>query len=397
VALTLTAGEDARVNRRGARRRHPDGAAVAVTVVHDYFTQQGGAERVALLLARAQGRGAVITSAAILANTFPEVGELDLRELLPWLPRALARRRGTLGPFAGMAFLAHRVDDGVVVCSTSGWAHWLRGRAPRVVYCHTPARWLYEPADYFKDLPSPLRTACGLLLAPLRIIDRQRIRSAAVVLANGPVTKERIRRVYNLEAAVLIPPPGIDADGPVEPVPGVRQNFCLTVSRPRSYKNLDLVTSVFAARQEEQLVVVGTTARPSTDETVLEVGRVTDAQLRWLYRNARAVVCVAREDLGLVPIEAFQFGTPAVALRGGGYLATCTPGRNAVFVESESPDDLNRALDLLRDSPLDRAQVRESAKEFDVDQFRRVIDDLVAEVAQAVDQRMPNRDGATLA
>jgi glycosyltransferase involved in cell wall biosynthesis len=264
------------------------------------------------------------------------------------------------------------------VCSTSGWAHWIRGQAPRVVYCHTPARWLYEAGDYFKDLPPALRTVYSALLAPLRAVDRQRMRSAAAVVANGPVTAERIRRVYDLQAPVIVPPPGIDADGPQEPVPGVREGFFLTVSRPRSYKNLSLITSAFVARQAEQLVVVGGSAGPATDSCVLEVGRVSDAQLRWLYQNARAVVCVAREDLGLVPIEAFQFGTPAVALRAGGYLATCAPGRNAVFVETESAPALNDALDELRDHLLDPNVVRESAQQFSVDRFLQAIDDLVA-------------------
>ena len=351
-----------------------------VTVAHDYFTQQGGAERVATLLARAHGGGAITTSAVIPANTFPEVGKLHVRQLLAWLPRSLTSRRGLLGPLAGLAFLKLRIDHGIVVCSTSGWAHWLRGQAPRIAYCHTPARWLYEPADYFKDLPYPLRAICSALLSPLRAVDRQRMRSAAVVVANGPVTAERIWRAYGLEAPVVIPPPGIDADGSQDPVPGVREDFLLTVSRPRSYKNLDLVTSVFAGRRQEQLVVVGGAARPAVDTSVLEVGRVSDAQLRWLYRNARAVVCVAREDLGLVPIEAFQFGTPAVALRAGGYLATCTPGRNAVFVESEDAAALNAALDQLRDSPLDRETVRDSAEAFSVEHFHRAIDELIAGV-----------------
>jgi glycosyltransferase involved in cell wall biosynthesis len=381
--------------RRGLGRRHGDGQGrLPVTVAHDYFTQRGGAERVAVVLARAHGGGAVTTSAAIPAQTFPEIEQLQVRELLPWLPRVLARRRAALGPLAGLAFLVHRVDDGVVVASTSGWAHWLRGRAPRVVYCHTPARWLYEPADYFKSLPPPLRRVIGVAMAPLRVIDRRRMFSAAVVVANGPVTAERIHRVYGLDSPVVIPPPGLGIDGPQEAVPGVRDDFCLTVSRPRSYKNLDLVTSVFGARRQEQLVVVGGTARPPADDFVLELGRVSDAQLRWLYQNARAVICVAREDLGLVPIEAFQFGTPAVALRAGGYLTTCTPGRNAVFVDGEDAAALDRALDQLREEPLDRDRVRGSAEDFSVPHFRRAIDELIVRVVARAEG--PARDGGDL-
>jgi glycosyltransferase involved in cell wall biosynthesis len=93
----------------------------------------------------------------------------------------------------------------------------------------------------------------------------------------------------------------------------------------------------------------------------------------------------------LVPIEAFQFGTPAVALRAGGYLATCIPERNAVFVDDEDADALNRALDQLRDEPLDRERIRESSQEYSVERFRRAIDDLVSEVSPAYGR--PARDG----
>ncbi len=377
----------------GERDGGSDGGRTEVTVVHDYFTQRGGAERVAVLLAETLGGGAVTTSTVLLPETFPEVGRLSVRELLPRLPRFLAARRAALGPLAGLGFLLHAVHDGVVVASTSGWAHWMRGRAPRVLYCHTPARWLYEPDDYFRDAPAWLRRVLRLLLSPLGVIDRRCMRSAAVVVANGPVTARRIKRVYGLDAPVVIPPPGLGTDGPYEPVEGVGTDFCLTVARPRGYKNLDLARSVFGHRRQEQLVVVGGTARPVTDQHVLELGRVSDAQLRWLYQHARAVVCVAQEDLGLVPIEAFQFGTPAVALRAGGYLATCIPGRNAVFVESEDAESLSRALDELRDSPLDRSGVRQSSKQFSVVHFSRAMGRLV-EAAAACDGDVGRRSSA---
>jgi len=65
-------------------------------------------------------------------------------------------------------------------------------------------------------------------------------------------------------------------------------------------------------------------------------GRVTDAQLRWLYANAAALVATSYEDFGLTPVEAFGFGTPVVALRAGGYLDSCVDGVTGVWVEDPS-------------------------------------------------------------
>src|SRR5436309_3125196 len=74
-----------------------------VVVAHDYFTQRGGAERVALALRAGLGTGPIVTSVEQPATTFPElssygtrtswlqhipVARRDPRLVLPLLPRA---------------------------------------------------------------------------------------------------------------------------------------------------------------------------------------------------------------------------------------------------------------------------------------------------------------------
>jgi len=44
------------------------------------------------------------------------------------------------------AFSRLRVAAEVVVCSSSGWAHGAQVEGRKIVYCHTPARWLYQPS-----------------------------------------------------------------------------------------------------------------------------------------------------------------------------------------------------------------------------------------------------------
>ena len=49
--------------------------------------------------------------------------------------------------------IAH-VDADIVVCSSSGWAHLVRTSGRKIVYCHSPAKWLYRRDDYLGDHPS---------------------------------------------------------------------------------------------------------------------------------------------------------------------------------------------------------------------------------------------------
>src|SRR5688572_1062541 len=92
-----------------------------VSVIHDYATQRGGAERVALTLARHYG-GVLGTSMYSPTKTFAEFGEIQIQ--VPKLARcsSIGHRRATL--FAAMPTLAKRipvrVNADVVIASSSG-------------------------------------------------------------------------------------------------------------------------------------------------------------------------------------------------------------------------------------------------------------------------------------
>ena len=119
-----------------------------VVIVHDYLTQRGGAERVVLSMLKAFPRAEVITSFYLSEATFPEFGAYPIR-VLPINRWSVLRRNHRFAlPFLASAFARERIDADVVLCSSSGWAHGVRTRGRKVVYCHTPARWLYQPERY---------------------------------------------------------------------------------------------------------------------------------------------------------------------------------------------------------------------------------------------------------
>src|SRR4051795_2950336 len=63
-----------------------------VAIVHDYLTQRGGAERVALEMTRAFPGVPLYTTVYNAASTFSEFAEVDVR-VVPWLDRVSAVRR----------------------------------------------------------------------------------------------------------------------------------------------------------------------------------------------------------------------------------------------------------------------------------------------------------------
>ncbi len=355
-----------------------------VAIAHDYFTQRGGAERVALAMARAFPGAAVHTALYDPAGTFPEVGALDVREsFLGRVPGLRHRHRAGL-PLFPFAFAGLRPDADVVLCSSSGWAHGIGGGAARVVYCHTPARWLYRPGDF---APGAMSRAGLAITAPaLRRWDRRQARGAARYLTNAPGIATRIRDVYGIDAEVLTPPPGLDPHGPREPVEGIGTGIVLCVSRLLPYKHVDVVVDA-ARRLERQVVVVGTgpegdRLRASAPGNVRFLARTTDAELRWLYERAGVLAAPAEEDYGLTPVEAAGFGVPPVARAAGGHLVSVVDGTTGRLVEAPTPtrfaDVLSEALEHSWDPSRLRAHANDLSEPAFARRLREVVDEVVA-------------------
>jgi glycosyltransferase involved in cell wall biosynthesis len=357
---------------------------VNTLVLHDYLTQRGGAERVALLMAQDLGGGAITTSAFRPAETFPEFGALDVHEILPVVPGRTPSRRLAMAPLAAVSFGAHRARADVVLCSSSGWSHWTSTPSPTVVYCHTPPRWFWAPQDFFHGHAAPVRAAASRAVAVGRSLDRSRARRATTYVANSSVVRRRIQQAYGIDAEVVHPPVSFAVDGPVEPYPGLEPGFVLTIARDRSYKNVATSRRVFGAGGLGRLVVVGEgVPQAGNGENVVNAGRITDAQLRWLYRSCRAVLALSHEDFGLTPVEGHAFGKPTVALRAGGYLDTCEEGVNAVFTDDLEDASVRRAVRSLDTAGLQEATVLRAAERFSRSAFTGALSRVLAEAARS--------------
>lgn len=317
-----------------------------VALAHDYLTQRGGAERVALAMTRVFPGAPIHTSVYAPPQTFPDFADVDVRvSRLQSFP-VLRRDPRLAMPLLASVWDATTVTDvDAVVVSSSGWAHAARVPAAtaKVVYCHNPARWLYQPDDYFTD---PVQRAA---FAPLRQAlvrwDQRAARGADVYLANSSVVAQRIEATYGRPAQVLHPPVAIDVAGRQLAVDGVAPGYWLTVARGRGYKNVDAVRQAVLALPGERLVVVGSPPPGTpTDPRVRWLGVVSDAELRWLYAHARALVSVSREDFGLTPLEANAFGTPVAVLRAGGFLDSLAEGVSGAWIEAPTADAVARTL-----------------------------------------------------
>jgi hypothetical protein len=78
------------------------------------------------------------------------------------------------------------------------------------------------------------------------------------------------------------------------------------------------------------------------------LGRVSDAELRWLYNACDIYVSPSRfESFGLIYVEAMMFGKPSVGCRAGGAAEVLIAQENAIVCEPASADALAMSLQCL--------------------------------------------------
>ena len=352
-----------------------------VAVVHDYVTQRGGAERVVLAMLEAFPGAPLYTSLYDPERTFPGFRDADVRPLPMNRVAPLRRWHRLAFPLLARAFSRLEVPGDVVVCSSSGWAHAARTSGRKIVYCHAPARWLYQPDRYLRGRRGPASAALALLRPRLLGWDRRAAASADRYLANSTEVSRRIRSLYGFEAEVLPPPPALEP-GPERAVEGLEPGFLLCVSRLLPYKNVDAVIGAVRSLPDERLVVVGSGPehrRLAADApaSVRFCQSVSDEELRWLYRASAAHVSASYEDFGLTPLEAAAFGRPSAVLRFGGFLDTVVEGETGVFFDEPTPQAIRTALVELRGRAWDEDVLRRHADRFSKARFVRRLRELV--------------------
>ncbi|HVV75217.1 MAG TPA: glycosyltransferase [Mycobacteriales bacterium] len=343
-----------------------------VVIAHDYLTQRGGAERVVLALLRTFPGASVVTSVYHPEGTYPEFQDYDVRvSALQRVPAVVRNPRLAVGVLPRIWRETVIDDADIVIASTTGFAHGVSTKAPKLVYCHNPPRWLYQPDEYLMGHGLPTRIALRALRPYLLHRDRHFAASATRYLANSTVVAERIWHNYEINAEVVHPAAGLDPEGPTTPVPGIEPGFLLTIARPRGYKNAVLVERAVESLPNERLVSVG--AIPSEgrayDPRLVQLMNLDDSQMRWLYANCDALVAASHEDFGLTPVEAASFGKPTVALAADGYFDTVRDGVTGLFFQTPTVEAIRETIERLRETAFSAEKILEHAELFTADRF----------------------------
>jgi glycosyltransferase involved in cell wall biosynthesis len=363
-----------------------------VAIAHDYLTQLGGAEKMVLSMSRAFPNAPIYTLLYDPATTYPEFAERDIRVSAANKVGPLRKNHRAGLPIWPLFAQSMFVDADVVLTSTSGWAHGFRTRGRKLIYCYSPARWLYLPDKYLgEDAGLVKRIGLSATSPYLKAWDRRMARSADKYLAISTLIKGRIADAYGIDSDVVFGPAEMSNLAEAETIPALQGTgaedggFYLCVSRLLPYKNVDVVIRAFADT-DRTLVVVGRgpeaeRLRGIKTPNVVMLSDLTDGQISWLYENCRALIAASYEDFGLTPIEAGMRGRPTIAVRWGGFLDTVDEGVSGIYFDEPEPKSIVEAIDRFEQLQFDPDKIRSHVEQFNEEHFAQR---LYAEVTRLV-------------
>ncbi len=346
-----------------------------IALVHDYLSQDGGAERVLRSLQRLYPEAPTFVLFHDRAKAHEAFQDRQIREsFLKWLPGGRSHYRWYL-PLMPLATEKHNLSGFEVVLSSSSAFSKGIVTSPQTLhlcYCHTPTRFLWtDSQSYLDELDAnPLiKFFLPPLLSRLRLWDQLSANRVDQFIANSETVARRIQKFYRRESEVIYPPVATDSFRISEQL----ADYYLTGGRLVSYKRYDLVIKVFN-RLGWPLKIFGTgpledqlraLARPNIEF----LGKVTDEEKAALYSRALAFIHPQVEDFGITAVESMAAGRPVIALPQGGAGETVIEGVTGKFFAEQTWESLLDTMLNFNPRAYDPYQIREQAQNFSVDKF----------------------------
>ena len=319
-------------------------------VLHDAFSFPGGGERVAMALARAfNGR---LWTGHLDKSPFPE-GYFE--KLLPLslqahdtAPRYLKSSKIGQMWYAFSHFPSQNPLWTIFSGSLSLLAH-KRITGPKILYCHTPPRLVYDQRDfYLRQTPRLNRPAMMGLIYLYQRVYEDAVNAMDIILSNSINVQKRIKQYLSLDSVVVYPPcdtAGFAWLG--------QEDYYLSTARPDLLKRVDVIVKAFLKMPDKKLVVVSGGSElkrirnmAQNADNIFIHGWVDGKRLQDLTGRSIATIYIPKEeDFGMSPVESMAAGKPVIGVAEGGLLETVKDGETGILIKScPSPGDVVRAV-----------------------------------------------------
>lgn len=360
-----------------------------VAYVHDWLVVNGGAEKVA------QGILEIFPDADVF-SLIDFLGDKDRQDILlgkkakttfiQKLPFAKRFYRYYLPLFPYAIEQLDLRDYDLIISSSYSVAKGVLTTSNQihVSYCHSPVRYAWDLYfDYLDDnnLKKGIKAwYIKRTLHKLRLWDYLAAQRVDYFIANSENVAKRIRKTYRRETEVIYPP--IDV---VDFKPGKEQrsDFYVTASRMVPYKKIDIIVEAFNRMPEKKLIVLGDgpefkKLKKIAKSNIHLMGHCSHEELIGYFQRAQAFIFAAKEDFGIVPVEAMAAGTPVLAYGKGGALETVAEKTGVFFNEQNATSIINAVLTFEENSQnFNMYDIREHAEQFSKEKFKKVFSEFI--------------------
>ena len=362
-----------------------------IALVHDFFLEYGGAERVVEVIHDLFPNSDVFTSLINKKNMKIHWYRFhNWRFKTSWFGKTPILKNYPspfrfLIPLIWESFDLSSYD---LVISSSGWLMCkgviTRPETLHISYIHHQNKFLtyYETPDTWRQ--NTIKRIYGHLVGtPLRMWDYVSSSRPDIMIANSKETQKRISKYYRRKAQVIYPPvkdPKVKITSKLKEV----KNYYLNVNRLSRPKHVEVLIKA-ANKLGIKLYIVGhgreySYLKSIAQKNIVFTGEISDIELDRLYMGAKGFLFASQdEEFGIAPVEAMMCGIPVIAYNSGGLKETVQHGVNGLLVEKLEPELFVKAIRQF--GKMDYAQLskqaHKSAKRFSVSEFQNHLLDVV--------------------
>lgn len=378
-----------------------------VAILHEMLIKLGGAEKVVENFMK------LFPDATIFTLIYDEkkCGKVFPREKIsPQVWKSKTQKRYNLFKkqrfcLALMAISVENFDFSeydLVICSSSWFAHWAitKPETKFVVYCHSPARYMWDwTNEYKRDLGLNswwkkyfLKPFIERTFYKNRQWDLMASSRADLIIANSKNTSNRIKKYYRRESKILYPPVETQRFAKILEKNNFEKPFekyYIIISALTEFKKIEIAISWFNKLEENLLIIWAGDFRENLEkltkkENIKFAWAKYDDEIVFLVQNSSGLIFPWEEDFGIVPIEVMSAWKPVFAYKGWWLLETNIEWVTWSFFEDKSWKDFIEKFEIFHKNNLENIYTRENcvkqAKNFSQEIFEKNFLELISKI-----------------
>ncbi len=245
-----------------------------------------------------------------------------------------------------------------------------------ICYCHTPLRPIWDMYDDYAAAHTLGKSALyARFVKWLRRWDVASANSVHYFIANSKHIQQRIANSYGRESVVIYPPVRTSKFTLNE---SPRKDYYLCMGRFVPYKKIDMVIRAFQQIPDKQLILIGEGWGTKEFNQMLKdhsniqwLGYQRDEDMIRYMQEAKACIFAAKEDFGIMCVEAQACGTPVLALDYGGYRETVIDGISGYLFPDQTEESIIDGVTKFERQPLTaHAAIRQNSLRFSEERFK---------------------------